>query len=273
MYTEYIICKKYAIHSFICILTLAIDTCEVGKMPLTTNFGALREAYDTARPHYAQQVIDYVVSFCHGKVLDVGCGTGIATRQLAEKGIHIVGCDGDERMIEVARRYTTPAIDYFVAPADAMPFQNNEFDVVTAFGAFHFFYNSESVAEIKRVLKHQGLFVVTEGMRGNHEPDYFRECVEEVIARPLPRPSIINVGEVFRNNGLEEIAQREFQYELQFPFDKFLEYMQSRRYWNNVHENERPAVVAHVRERFSERYPSLVIPVPRHYQVVVGKSV
>ncbi len=106
-------------------------------MPVTTNFGAVAEIYDQVRSQYSQQLIDYVAPFCQGKVLDVGCGTGIATRQLAEKTINVVGCDGDERMITVARSYQQPPIDYFVAPAENLPFQEQEFDVVTAFTAFH----------------------------------------------------------------------------------------------------------------------------------------
>ncbi len=262
----------YTILSFMCILTLAIEIDEVGKMPLETNFGALREAYDKARPPYRQDLIDYVASFCSGNVLDVGCGTGIATRQLAEKGFAMTGCDGDAKMVEVARRYTSPSIDYFVAPVDAMPFTDEEFDVVTAFTAFHFFYDSTSVTEMRRVLKHNGSFVVVEGMRGNNVPDYFRQAVEEAIHRRLPAKHRINVEEIFRNNGIEEIAAREFEYVLQFSLDRFLEYMTSRSYWNQVHESERPGVLAYVRKQFSKKYPDLMITVPRHYQVTVGKS-
>ena len=51
------------------------------------NFGKLRKAYDSGRHDYPQEVMDCILSLAgaSSKVLDVGCGTGIATRQLAQK--------------------------------------------------------------------------------------------------------------------------------------------------------------------------------------------
>lgn len=242
-------------------------------MPVTTNFGAVADIYNQARPQYAQQLMDYVASFCEGRVLDLGCGTGIATRQLAERSVDVVGCDGDERMIAVARSYQQPSIDYLVGSADTLPFQEHEFDAVTAFTAFHFFYDNASVAGIQRVLKQNGLFIVAEGVKSHDNPDYFRACVEEVISTKLRKNKSIDVEEIFRAKGLEKIAREEFQYELQYPVDKYLLYMQSRSYWNDVPEEQKSSVLKHARERFNEKYPDNKVPVPRHYAVVVGKSV
>ena len=127
-------------------------------MSLTTNFGAVARIYDDARPQYAKELMDYVASFCEGrKVLDMGCGTGIATRQLANAAVNIIGCDGDKRMIAVARSHQQPSIDYVVGLADNLPFADQEFNVVTAFSAFHWFTDRTSINGIKRVLKKNGV--------------------------------------------------------------------------------------------------------------------
>ncbi|MBI5001747.1 class I SAM-dependent methyltransferase [Candidatus Woesearchaeota archaeon] len=242
-------------------------------MSLTTNFGAVAQIYDDARPHYSDSLIDYVASFCQGKsVLDMGCGTGIATRQLAERAVHVVGCDGDPRMIAVARSYEQPAINYVVGLADNLLFADHEFDVVTAFSAFHWFTDRASIDGIKRVLKKDGLFIVTHGVKDHIESDYFKKYAEEVITNRLSKKEKLDVGETFRASGLEIITKEEFQYELQYSVDKYLLYMQSRSYWNDVAEDQRQMVLDHVRGRFNERYPDDKVPVPRHYSVVVGKS-
>lgn len=54
---------------------------------MKSEFGKLSQAYSVARLDYPQEVIDYVISFAYkdAKILDLGCGTGIATRQLAQR--------------------------------------------------------------------------------------------------------------------------------------------------------------------------------------------
>ncbi len=245
----------------------------ISIMGITTNFGAVAEIYDQTRPRYAQQLMDYVVSFCQGRVLDVGCGTGIATRQLAERGVRVIGCDGDARMIAVARSYQQPSIDYFLGSAEELPFGDETFDVVTAFSAFHWFSDTASVDGIKDVLKKNGLFIVSDGINKHNDDDYFKHCVEEVIKRKLPEKRKRDVEEVFRSNGIEQIARQDFQYELEYTIDKYLLYMQSRGYWNKVYEQERQRVLDHARERFNEKYSDNKVPVQRHYAVVVGKVV
>ena len=66
------------------------------------NFGRLRSAYDTARFDYPVDVILYVESLCNesNRILDLGCGTGISSRQLSGKGVKVIGCDFDLKMIE-----------------------------------------------------------------------------------------------------------------------------------------------------------------------------
>jgi SAM-dependent methyltransferase len=46
-------------------------------------------------------------------VLDAGCGTGYLSRQLADRGAHVIGIDFSERMIAVARA-AAPALDFRV---------------------------------------------------------------------------------------------------------------------------------------------------------------
>jgi len=109
-------------------------------------FGKLRNAYASGRKGYSKECMEYISSlvFEGVKVLDLGCGTGISTRQLADVGFSVVGLDSDEKMLEKAKEENKKNISYINAEVSKMPFDNEEFQVITAFGAFHWFRDQES---------------------------------------------------------------------------------------------------------------------------------
>ncbi len=122
-------------------------------------FGNLSKHYDEARQGFPQEIIDYFWSFLKTEspiILDAGCGTGISTRHLIRDSAKIFGSDNDSEMIKQAQMKGKDGIGYTVASANDMPFQNGQFDAVTAFSAFHWFCDRESIDEIKRVLKNGG---------------------------------------------------------------------------------------------------------------------
>lgn len=102
-------------------------------------------------------------------VLDVACGTGIATRLAAiaagAKG-HVTGADLDVAMLEVARSAAAPRrgapIEWRFADATALPFSDSSFDLVQCFEGLQFFPDrAKAVAEFRRVLRKGGRVVGT----------------------------------------------------------------------------------------------------------------
>ena len=97
------------------------------------------------------------------RVLDVACGTGIATRLAAEavgaEG-RVEGLDANPGMLEVART-VTPDIDWHVAPAEDMPLPDATFDVVLCAMGLQFFPDKvKALREMHRVLVPGGRAVV-----------------------------------------------------------------------------------------------------------------
>jgi demethylmenaquinone methyltransferase / 2-methoxy-6-polyprenyl-1,4-benzoquinol methylase len=100
-----------------------------------------------------------------GKALDVACGTGDLSVELAsrvgERG-EVVGCDFAERMLELAR-LKAPAVRFEQANALDLPYADGEFDAATVgFGARNFAGLERGLSEMARVVRPGGRVVVLE---------------------------------------------------------------------------------------------------------------
>jgi SAM-dependent methyltransferase len=71
------------------------------------------------------------------RVLDVGCGTGIAAAAALATGSSVTGLDGAAEMIAIARR-EVPGVDFHVGDFMALPFGDDAFDVVISSHALLF---------------------------------------------------------------------------------------------------------------------------------------
>ncbi|PMR75364.1 class I SAM-dependent methyltransferase [Billgrantia endophytica] len=98
------------------------------------------------------------------RILDLGCGDGTLTTELAKSGATLVGVDASTDMVDAAR---TRGLDARVADAHHLPF-DHEFDAVFSNAALHWMFNHEAVvASIHRALKPGGRFVAEFGGHGN----------------------------------------------------------------------------------------------------------
>lgn len=91
--------------------------------------------------------------------LDIGCGTGAFTQLVLKHGspIAVTGIDPAPAQIELARRQT-PQADFRVADATALPFKDNEFDVVASALVINFIPDrAKAFGEMHRVLRPGGI--------------------------------------------------------------------------------------------------------------------
>jgi ubiquinone/menaquinone biosynthesis C-methylase UbiE len=95
-----------------------------------------------------------------GELLEVGCGIGVDSIQLARCGFHVTAVDLTESAIGVAResaRLRGVDVDFRVGNAEALDFPDQSFDVVYSFGVLHHTPDIEqALAEVRRVLKPGG---------------------------------------------------------------------------------------------------------------------
>ena len=94
--------------------------------------------------------------------LDIGCGEGHNTRLLAERGARMIGVDISRNFVRNAREAEAErslGIDYELASAVELPFEDASFDFATAFMSLMDIPETELVlAEVFRILKTGGFF-------------------------------------------------------------------------------------------------------------------
>lgn len=103
------------------------------------------------------------------KILDIATGTGDLAINLVKTGAEqIIGLDISKGMLEVGKKKVTEkgldtTIEMVVGDSENLPFDDHTFDAVTvAFGVRNFENLEKGLAEIYRVLKPSGTFVVLE---------------------------------------------------------------------------------------------------------------
>jgi ubiquinone/menaquinone biosynthesis C-methylase UbiE len=120
---------------------------------------------------YDQHIVSLLELTPADRVLDLGCGTGVLTRMIAdqlnaEAGGVSLGIDAAAKMIAVARKKRVSATCGFeVAAAEDLPFENASFDAVVSSLFFHHVpldLKEKSLSEAYQVLRPYGRLVIAD---------------------------------------------------------------------------------------------------------------
>jgi SAM-dependent methyltransferase len=182
-----------------------------GPLDSRERFTAAADRYHRYRPEYPAGLFDWLIRYARlapgAPVADIGCGTGISTRQLAERGLDAVGVDPNEDMLAYARAPDGPRYQRGEAAATGLP--SAAFDLVTVAQAFHWFDVRAALREFGRILRPGGACTAFWNLRGASafNDDYDRLLREHsteyaVLEKPATtmatlrgRPELVDVEE------------------------------------------------------------------------------
>ncbi len=121
----------------------------------------LRAESKTKTPWILNKIKNHNLLSPTTKVLDVGCGAGFLSNELALAGLQVTGVDLSEESLNVAHKHdATKKVAYLTADAYKLPFPDQSFDVVTAMDFLeHVDRPNDVIKEFSRVLKPKGLFI------------------------------------------------------------------------------------------------------------------
>lgn len=121
-------------------------------------FSGRGKDYEKYRLIYPASAIDTILSdlgsLTQITAADIGAGTGIGARLLADRGIRVVAIEPNKDMRTTATLHKN--VEFLIGTAEQIPLENASVDLVTSFQAFHWFDFDKSLKEFRRILKPSG---------------------------------------------------------------------------------------------------------------------
>lgn len=144
-------------------MKLTGERCILGKS------GGLLENEHLCRYQFALQYVD-------GKnVLDIGCGSGYGADLIASKASEVIGVDISEEAVNYARQHCKRKnIKFYVGDAINLNFlKDGELDVIISLEVIEHIPNYfQYLKEIRRLLKDDGILIISTPNKKYHSPDY-----------------------------------------------------------------------------------------------------
>jgi SAM-dependent methyltransferase len=143
-----------------------------GRPDTVSRFSDRAADYVKYRPTYppaAVQAILYGFGPAHRLVAaDIGAGTGISARLLADAGVRVVAIEPGEAMRRAADSH--PNVHWLAGRAEATGLRSGSVDVVLCAQSFHWFQPAAVLPELARILKPLGRLAIMWNRRSTTDP-------------------------------------------------------------------------------------------------------
>jgi SAM-dependent methyltransferase len=178
-------------------------------------FGLDAAGYDRGRPGHADEVYDILRERCgaraRSKVLEVGPGTGQATRRLLDLGADpLVAVEPDPGLAGFLHTTFGDRVEIRASTLEDAELED-DFDLAAAASSFHWVDEDQGLAKLREALQPGGWVALwwTAPGDGNRE-DAFREAVEPLLGDLLQSPSSPTAGgPPFAHDGAGRVAALE----------------------------------------------------------------
>ena len=168
------------------------------KMELRRRYDETADFYDKRYERIQREKYKAVAKYLPERaesILDLGCGTGMFLKELAERGELVIGVDSSMKMLSVARKRARKAVP-ICADADHLPFKDGSFDVVVSVTLLQNVPAPvTTMREIARVMKSGGVAIVT-SLKRKHNPEQLREWATSAGLKPLLAEEMPNSEDV-----------------------------------------------------------------------------
>jgi SAM-dependent methyltransferase len=169
----------------------------------TGRFSDRADDYAKYRPTYPREAIDALLGGLGAPetllAVDVGAGTGISSRLLAERGVRVLAVEPNREMREAA--VVSPGVSFVDGTAESLPVPDGAADLVLAAQAFHWFRPEPSLREMARALRPGGRLALVWNRRSAADAftAAYRDALLATGANPTLEAMDADVGAVERS--------------------------------------------------------------------------
>jgi len=221
------------------------------------SFGAIADDYDRLRPQPLAEAVDWLLPDDCQAAVDVGAGTGLLTRALADRIAQVTAVEPDPRMRTVLRA-RSPGVRVLAGTGEAIPLPDASVDGVFVSSAWHWMDTDRAVPEIARVLRDGGRLGVIWTSR-DRESGWLRD-LDLARAGPAAGP------EAGARRGQHEvelpggapfagIETRSFAFSRAMTIDDFVDMYATTSRLITASPQDRAAQLARARATMRERFP------------------
>jgi SAM-dependent methyltransferase len=236
-------------------------------------FGEAAGAYDAVRPGYPARVVDLLIARAalggESHVLEIGCGTGQLTRDLAPTGCAILALEPDRELAQLARRNFSgfPKVQIREEPFEWFEVGVGTFDLVVAATSFHWLDPQVRCNKAHRALRPRG----TLGILTNEHPTPwtgFFERVQDIYRAVAPALATAGMASKQRSNELireinssglfspvETLSER---WERRFNRDEYLALLHTYSPHRQLPDHQRLRLFAAIGKLIDEEYEGYV---------------
>jgi len=252
-------------------------------------FGEVAELYDASRPTYPEAIIDDLAAWAADgdgppRALEVGAGTGKATRLLTQRGVAVLAIEPSPEMAAIARRSTAASGRVEVRESD---FEHTElggrtFPLVYAAQAWHWVTQPAGYARARAALRGGGRLVAfwnrpvwgRSAIRTALDAAYDRYAADMPpgIARPIDRFDADEdwVSEIAAADGFAEPEVRGYDWSLRYTPAEYVDLITTHSEIRLLADDRRAALLAAVGEAITAN--GGVLELPMHVRACIARA-
>ncbi|CAN6632821.1 hypothetical protein TRVA0_013S02960 [Trichomonascus vanleenenianus] len=231
-------------------------------MPVNTfstgSYDKNHELYDKVRQNFVSDAVDTLVSEINLKegstVIELASGTGKFTKAIENRGYKLTACEPSKGMIASFKK-NFPNIPCIQGDSYKLPFKDASADAILIAQAFHWFADTEAVAELGRVVKPGGYI----GLIWNYESvdqlpsDHWQKQTTDYIYShrgDVPQYHLQWWTKAFENQSVFETPYHEkhFHFQKKVAKDFLWPYWESRSFITSLPDEKKQAVQKELNE-------------------------
>lgn len=236
-----------------------------------TWYSAVAAAYDKTRPRYPQSLIDRAIALAHipahARILEVGCGPGIATVAFAQQGFAVTGVEPSAASCELARQNCAPyaAVEIINTTFEEWELQPAAFDAVLAATSLHWVSPETGYPKAANALKPEGCLILLWNTPPQPSFEVY-QTLQPIYQQFAPRLAYYEDHEIHREN-LKKLGQKvidsgyfhaldseQLVCEVTYPIEDYLALLSTLSPYIMLDAEQRNSLFVALRERLRQDY-------------------